>query len=81
MGFAMETHKSRLSRSLFLSLVALYLLTIALFVYPMLASEPNFTEWWMISLNLLILSIPLLLLYGAIYYWSGAGINDPLLGM
>jgi hypothetical protein len=47
--------------------VVLYILTIAVFVYPMLASEPGMTEWWMIPVNLMIISIPLVLLYGAIY--------------
>lgn len=63
----MEIHKSQFNRTLLIVLVVLYLLTVAVFVYPMLASEPGMTEWWMIPLNILILSIPLVLLYGSIY--------------
>jgi hypothetical protein len=63
----METHKSQFNRNLSIVLVALYLVTIAIFVYPVLASEPDLTAWWMILINILILSIPLLLLYGSIY--------------
>lgn len=42
------------------------MLAIAVFAYPLVASEPD-QPWWMIPLNLLILSIPLLLLFGSIY--------------
>jgi hypothetical protein len=66
-GFAMETHKSQFTRNLLIAVVVLYVLTIAVFGYPMVASEPELTEWWMIPLNLIILSIPLVLLYGSIY--------------
>jgi hypothetical protein len=63
----METNKSQFNRNLLIVVVLLYLLTMAVLVYPMLASEPGLTEWWMIPLNILILSIPLVLLYGSIY--------------
>ena len=63
----METQNPRFNRNLLVVMAALYVLTIAIFVYPMLASEPGFAEWWMIPINLLITSIPLLLLYGSIY--------------
>jgi hypothetical protein len=63
----METQKSQFDRNLLIVMVVLYLLTVAIFGYPMVASESEFTEWWMILLNLLILSIPLVLLYGSIY--------------
>jgi hypothetical protein len=63
----METQKSQFNRNLVTILVGLYVLTIAVFVYPMLTAEPDMTEWWMVLLNILILSIPLVLLYGSIY--------------
>lgn len=63
----METHKSQFNRNLLIIMVVLYILTIAILVYPGLTSEPELTEWWMISLNALILSVPLVLLYGSIY--------------
>lgn len=63
----METQKSQFNRNLVIILVGLYVLTIAVFVYLMLAAEPDMTEWWMVLLNILILSIPLVLLYGSIY--------------
>lgn len=63
----MEAQKSHFNRNLLIVVALLYVLTIAIFIYLMLASEPEFTEWWMIALNLLITSIPLVLLYGSIY--------------
>ena len=63
----METNNSQFDRNLLIVVVLLYILTIAAFVYPALASEPSITEWWMILLNILILSIPIVLLYGSIY--------------
>lgn len=62
----METRNSPFNRRLLIVMVALYLLAIAVFAYPLVASEPD-QPWWMIPLNLLILSIPLLLLFGSIY--------------
>jgi hypothetical protein len=62
----METKRSQFNRNLLITLAVLYVLTIGVFGYPLL-SEPEVTEWWMILLNLLILSIPLVLLYGSIY--------------
>lgn len=63
----METQKSQFNRNLLIVMVVLYMLTIAIFGYPLVASEPELIEWWMLPLNLLILSIPLVLLYGSIY--------------
>ncbi|MFT3891546.1 MAG: hypothetical protein QM730_07940 [Anaerolineales bacterium] len=63
----METQKSQFNRNLLIAVVVLYVLTIAVFGYPTVASEPELTKWWMIPLNLIILSIPLVLLYGSIY--------------
>jgi hypothetical protein len=63
----MEAQKPHFNRNLLIVVAVLFVLTIAIFVYPLLASEPGLTEWWMIALNLLITSIPLVLLYGSIY--------------
>jgi len=69
----MEPQKSQFNRTLRCSLpaliilVVLYLLTIAAFSYSNWAADPEFMQWWMILLNILILSIPLVLLYGSIY--------------
>jgi hypothetical protein len=48
-------------------LVVLYLLTVAAFVYAEWSSNPQDVQWSMVLLNILILSIPLVLLYGSIY--------------
>jgi hypothetical protein len=63
----METNKSQFNRNLLIILVVLYLLTIAVFVYLEWAAGPQMIRWWMVLLNILILSIPLVLLYGSIY--------------
>jgi hypothetical protein len=63
----MDIQKTRFNRILFTILVALYLLTIAGFSYANWAVDPGFMRWWMLLLNILILSIPLVLLYGSIY--------------
>ena len=63
----MKTQKSRFNRILMIILVLLYGLTLAAFSYADWAAAPESVPWWMILLNLLILSIPLVLLYGGIY--------------
>ena len=63
----METQKSQFNRILLIILAVLYLLTIAAFSYANWAADPEFMQWWMTLLNILILSIPLVLLYGSIY--------------
>lgn len=63
----MDTLKSRFRRNLMIVLVFLFLLSLAGLVYPELANNPERPQWWMVSLNLLILSIPLTLLYGSLY--------------
>jgi len=65
--FAMDTQKSQFNRILLIILAVLYVLTIAAFSYANWAADPAFTKWWMTLLNILILSIPLVLLYGSIY--------------
>jgi len=66
-GMAMEAQKSRFNRVLLTVLLALYVLTLAAFIYANWAAEPDFQQWWMLLLNILIISIPLVLLYGSIY--------------
>ncbi len=63
----MEPQKSRSNRVLLIVLVALYLLTLAAFNYANWAAAPEAMAWWMPLVNSVLLSIPLLLLYGSIY--------------
>jgi len=63
----MNTQNARFPRILLAILVVLFVLTIAAFTYAEWAAGPEFTQWWMLLLNILILSIPLVLLYGSIY--------------
>lgn len=63
----MEIQKSQFNRLLLTVLVFLYVLTITAFSYANWAAEPEIIQWWMVLLNILILSIPLVLLYGSIY--------------
>ena len=63
----MDTQKSQFNRILLIILAILYVLTIAAFIFANYATEPDFQQWWMLLLNILILSIPLVLLYGSIY--------------
>jgi hypothetical protein len=63
----MEPQQSQFNRNLLIILVVLYVLTIAFFSYANWAADPGFMQWWMTLLNILILSIPLVLLYGSIY--------------
>lgn len=63
----MDIQKSQFNRILLIILAVLYVLTIAAFSYANWAADPEFMQWWMMLLNILILSIPLVLLYGSIY--------------
>lgn len=63
----MVTQKSRFNRILLTILAVLYLISIAVFSYANWIADPEFMQWWMTLLNILILSIPLVLLYGSIY--------------
>jgi hypothetical protein len=62
-----EHQKSQFSRILLSILITLFVLTQALLNYANWAAGPEFNPWWIVLLNVLILSIPLLLLYGSIY--------------
>lgn len=63
----MDTQKPRSNRVLLIVLVVLYVLTLAAFNYANWAADPEAMQWWMPLVNSLLLSIPLLLLYGSIY--------------
>ncbi len=63
----MDSHKPRFNRVLLITLAALYVLTLAAFNYANWAAAPELMEWWMPLVNSLLLSIPLVLLYGSIY--------------
>jgi hypothetical protein len=63
----MQSQKSHFSRTLLIVLVILFVLTLAALNYANWAAEPGFLQWWVLLLNSLILSIPLVLLYGSIY--------------
>jgi hypothetical protein len=63
----MDSHKSQFNRILLIILAGLYVLTIAAFIGAELAANPEPAQRWMMLLNILILSIPLVLLYGSIY--------------
>lgn len=63
----MQPQPSRFSRILSIVLVILYVLSLAVLNYANWAADPDFMQPWMLVVNILILSIPLVLLYGAIY--------------
>ena len=63
----MDTQKSQFNRILLIILAVLYVLTIAAFSYANWVADPEAMQWWMMLLNILILSVPLVLLYGSIY--------------
>jgi len=62
----MEPKQSQFNRILLVILVVLYVVTIAAFITAELTAA-GAVEWWKVLLNILILSIPLVLLYGGIY--------------
>ena len=63
----MDTQKHRDDRVLLIVQVALYVFTLAAFNYANWAADPEFMQWWMPLVNSVLLSIPLVLLYGSIY--------------
>ncbi len=62
----MDTQKSSFNRVLLIMMVALYAITLAAFIYANWQIEPEHVLW-MHAVSALILSIPLVLLYGGIY--------------
>ena len=63
----MDTQKSQFNRNLLIILIVLFVLTIAAFSYANWAADPEFMQWWMLLLNIPILAIPLVLVYGLFY--------------
>lgn len=63
----MKTQKPLLNRILLISLVTLYIVTIAAFNYAEWIDSPGRHHWIIMGLNTLILSIPLVPLFGSIY--------------
>ncbi len=63
----MEAQKSHFNRNLLIVLAVLYALSMAGFFYFSTSSNGEGMPWWMALLNALILSIPLVLIFGAIY--------------
>lgn len=76
----METRKPHSNRTLLIVLVALYLLSLGAFLYANWRADPQGTQWWMHLLNIPILSIPLVLLYGGIYVLASAWRERKALG-
>src|SRR5512139_2580799 len=63
----MDTQKSHFHRNLLITLVVLFVLTLAALVYAIWAAERANLVGWEMLLNIPILSIPLVLIYGSIY--------------
>jgi hypothetical protein len=63
----MEPQKSHFHRNLLITLVVLFVLTLATFVYAVWAGERANILGWEMLLNIPILSIPLILIFGSIY--------------
>jgi hypothetical protein len=66
----MQPQKSQFHQTLLIVLFVLFMLTLAALNYANWAAEPGeprLVQWWMPLLNILILSIPLVLLYGSSY--------------
>ncbi len=64
--------KSNFNRNLLAALGGVYALAVAAFLAAGLANEPEFQQPWMLALNLVILSIPILLVLGAVYVLARA---------
>jgi hypothetical protein len=81
-GSGMKTNQSHFNRILLIILLGLYLLSIAFFIYANWAADPAAMEWWMTLLNIPILSIPLVLLYGSLYVlvvaWRQHAAGEPV---
>ncbi len=63
----MDTRKSNFNRNLAIILVILYLFSLGAFSLGNWEAGSNGMQWWMVLLNIPILSIPLVLLFGSIY--------------
>jgi hypothetical protein len=63
----MDTQKPQSNRVLLIVLIVLYVLSLAAFNYLNWTAGPEYAQWWWMLVNSLVLSIPLVLLYGSIY--------------
>ena len=63
----MDTQKSHFHRNLLITLVVLFVLTLVAFGYAIWAAERANMVGWEMLLNIPILSIPLVLIYGSVY--------------
>jgi hypothetical protein len=63
----MDTQKSHFHRNLLITLIILFVLTLAAFGYAIWAAERANMVGWEMLLNIPILSIPLVLIYGSFY--------------
>ncbi len=63
----MNTSLSSFRRNLMITMIALFLITQIFIFYPGLVNDLEQPAWWMMALNLLLISIPLTLLYGSLY--------------
>lgn len=63
----MNTQKSQFNRNLLLILLLLFILSLAAFTYTFWILESGNLEWWRMLLNIPIVSIPFILLYGSLY--------------
>jgi hypothetical protein len=63
----MEPQKSHFHRNLWITLVVLFVLSLAALGYATWVAERGNLQGWQMLLNIPILSIPLMLLYGSVY--------------
>jgi hypothetical protein len=63
----MDMQKSHYQRNLLITLVVLFVLSLAAFVYTVWAAERAHMAGWEMLLNIPILSIPLILIFGSVY--------------
>jgi hypothetical protein len=63
----MEPQKSHFHRNLLITLIVLFVFTLAAFVYASWAGERANMLTWEMLLNIPILSIPLVLIFGSVY--------------
>ncbi len=63
----MDNHKPQSNRTLAIVLIIMYLISIIGFIYLQIQEDMAGRDIWMILVNALIVSIPLVLVFGAIY--------------
>ena len=63
----MDNHNAQSNRTLAIVLIIMYLISISGFIYLQIQEDMAGRDIWMILVNALIVSIPLVLVFGAIY--------------